>query len=92
VGTPAFTAAVKKYQSDLTTLIADFTTDAANAGHASVQTAIQDVSADLNRLSIGLGNLASGNYAGATHVMDLNTKLMNDVQHMESLCTSPASG
>jgi hypothetical protein len=92
VGTPAFTSAVKKYRADLTALIADFTADAAKAGHASVQTAIQDVSADLNQLDIGLGDLASGNYAGATHVMDLNTKLMNDFQHMESLCTSPGNG
>jgi hypothetical protein len=92
VGTPAFTAAVKTYQSDLTTLIGDFTVDAGKAGHADVRTAIQGVSSDLMQLDTGLGDLASGNYAGASHVMDLNSKLMTDFQHMESLCTTLSNG
>jgi hypothetical protein len=92
VGSPAFTAAVKTYQADLSTLIGDFTNDAAKAGHPNLQAAIQGVTSDLEQLNADLGDLAGGDYTGASHVMDLNSKLMTDFQHMENLCNSPSNG
>lgn len=88
VGSVAFTFAVKKYQSDLSGLIAAYGADTTKAGHSEVRTAIQTVSGDLAQLDIELGNLASAHYAGAVHVMDLNSKLMTDFQHLESLCNN----
>lgn len=92
VGSVAFTFAVKKYQSDLSGLIAAYGADTAKAAHSEVRTAIQTVSSDLAQLDIELGNLASAHYAGAVHVMDLNSKLMTDFQHLESLCDSAPVG
>lgn len=92
VGSLAFTFAVKKYQSDLSGLIRSFGADAVKAGHDEVRAAIQGVSGDLAQLDIELGNLAGRNYAGATHVMELNAKLMTDFQSLESLCNSASVG
>lgn len=82
----AFTTAVRNYQADLAKLVADFDVDSAKADGSSLKTAIQQVSADLTGLDTDFGYLATGNYAGATNLMDLNAKLITDFQNMESVC------
>lgn len=83
----AFTAAVRGYQADIAKLVADFDADSAKAGGPEMKSAIAAVGADLTGLDADFGNLATGNYAGATDVVGLNGKLMSDFQHMESVCT-----
>ena len=82
----AFTTAVRNYQADLAKLVADFDVDSAKADGAGLKTAIQAVSADLTGLDTDFGYLATGNYAAATNLMDLNAKLITDFQSMESVC------
>jgi hypothetical protein len=83
----AFTTAVRDYQADVAKLVADFDADSAKAGDPEMKSAIAAVGTDLTGLDTDFGNLATGNYAGATDLVDLNGKLMSDFQHMESVCT-----
>jgi hypothetical protein len=82
----AFTAAVHDYQENLAKLVADFDADSAKAAGASLKTAIQAVSADLTGLDTDFGYVATGNYAAAADLMDLNAKLITDFQTMEDVC------
>ena len=86
----AFTAAVRGYQTDVAKLVADFDADSAKAVDPTMKSAIEAVGADLTGLDTDFGNLATGNFAAATNLMDLNAKLMSDFQHMESVCTKAA--
>jgi len=92
VGSVAFTAAVKTYQADLAALIAEFDADSARAADGSVKVAIQAVGGDLTQLDTSLGDLATGNYAGASNVMQINDRLITDYQHLESVCGGASGG
>lgn len=92
VGSLAFTAAVKTYQADLAALIAEFDADSARAADGSVKAAIQAVGGDLTQLDTSLGDLATGNYAGASNVMQINDRLITDYQHLESVCGGASGG
>jgi hypothetical protein len=82
-----FTAAVRGYQADVAKLVADFDVDSVKAGTPAMKSAIEVVATDLTGLDTDFGNLATGNYAAATNLMDLNAKLMGDFQNMETVCT-----
>jgi len=90
VGSPAFTRAVKTYQADLTALVAELDADSARAADDSVKSAIQAVGADLTRLDTSLGDLATGNYAGASNVMQINDQLLTDYERLQSACGGSA--
>ena len=81
-----FTTAVRNYQADLAKLVADFDVDSVKADGSSLKTAIQTVSTDLTGLDTDFGYLATGDFAAATNLMDLNGKLITDFQSMESVC------
>lgn len=91
VGSAAFKDAINKYQYDLSGLMHAFDADALKAGHSDVNRAIRAVEANAFQLNMELGALASGNYAGSTHVMDLESALLSSFQYLETQCTSASN-
>lgn len=92
VGTDGFKGAVQQYRVDLGALISAFNADVAKAGATNLKSVIQGVTTDLTQLDNELGNVAAGNYASASNLMDENGTVLTDFQHMEDVCTGRSSG
>lgn len=92
VGTSGFIGAVQQYRGDLGALISAFNADVAKSGATNLKSVIQGVTTDMTQLDNELGNVAVGNYASASNLMDENSTLLTDFQHMEDVCTGRSSG